>query len=122
MHRLTDITLADRFVIHILDNRQPQAQLSQSLTPMPEPIHNEIRAYIQSILRPSFRRKRFARFGPHSTVLQEYQQLLRDVEQNNGNLDASLFLHVSQRIAMQVASSWSLPKRRMTVAVMASAL
>lgn len=99
MHHLTDITLDDRFVIHILDNRQPQPQLSQALTPMPEPIHNQIRAYIQSILRPAFRRKRFARFRPDAAVLEEYQQLLRDVNQNNGNLDTSLFLHVSQRIA-----------------------
>lgn len=102
MHRLTDITIDDRFVIHVLDNRQPQPELSQSLTPMPEPIHNQIRAYIQAILRPAFRRKRFARFRPHATVLEEYQQLQRDVEQNNGNLDASLFLHVSQRIATQL--------------------
>jgi hypothetical protein len=99
MHRLTDITLDDRFVIHILDNRQPQPQLSQSLTPLPEPIHNQIQAYIQSILRPTFRRKRFARFRPNATVLEEYRQLLRDVDQNNGNLDTSLCLHVSQRIA-----------------------
>jgi hypothetical protein len=102
MHHLTDITLDDRFVIHILDNRLPQLQLSQSLTPMPKPIYDQIRTYIQSILRPTFKRKRFARFRPQSAVLEEYRQLLRDVDQNNGQLDASLFLHVSQRIAARL--------------------
>lgn len=99
MHRLTDLTLDDRFVIHILDNRLPEAQLSQSLTPMPELFHDQIHAYLLSILRPNFRRKRFARFRPHAPVLEEYRQLLRDVDQNNGRVDASLFLHISQRIA-----------------------
>ena len=102
MHRLTDLTLDDRFIIHILDNRLAEAQLSQSLTPMPELFHDQIRAYLLSILRPSFRHKRFARFRPNAPVLEEYRQLLRDVDQNNGRVDPSLFLHISQRIASQL--------------------
>ena len=98
MEGWTDITIDDRFVIHVIDNRQPAAQCSQVLTPLPEAFQETLKTYILSLLKPRFRRKHYGQFRPDSSVLQEYQRLTEST-QRLGEVEDSLFLDVSGRLA-----------------------
>ena len=101
METCTDIIIDERFVIHVLDNRQPTAQCSQALTPLPAALRATLHAYVLSILKPRFRRKHYGRFRPDAIVLKEYQGLLADVERQ-GNVGEETFLAMSQRLALQL--------------------
>lgn len=94
----TDIAIDEHFVIHVLDNRLPEVQCSEDLTPLPEELRAILKAYLLSLLKPRFRRKQYGRFRPESPVLREYQELLARFEQH-GHVEATDFLAVSQRIA-----------------------
>lgn len=98
MEGWTEITIDERFVIHVVDNRQPVAQCSQVLTPLPEAFRDTLQTYLLSLLKPRFRRKHYGRFRPESPVLQEYQRL-QDSVKRLGSVEDSLFLDVSQRLA-----------------------
>jgi hypothetical protein len=98
MEGWTDITIDERFVIHVIDNRQPAAQCSQVLTPLPEAFRDTLQTYLLSLLKPRFRRKHYGQFRPESPVLQEYQRL-QDSVKRLGSVAESLFLDVSQRLA-----------------------
>lgn len=98
METLTDITIEDSFVIHVLDNRLPAVQCSQALTDLPDNFRTVLRKYLLSLLRPEFRRKQFGRFRPESPVLHEYQRIMHEAS-DHGRVDPALFLEVSQRLA-----------------------
>lgn len=98
MQTPTDIRIDERFVIHVLDNRQPVVQCSQALTPLPDTLRTTLAQYLTAIVRPQFRRKHFARFRPASAVQREYQQLVSMV-QTTGRVGDEAFLHTSQRLA-----------------------
>lgn len=98
MEGSTRIVLDERFVIHVLDHRQPAAQCSQSLTPLPAILRSMLEAYILSLLKPRFRRKHFGRFRADSLVLNSYQDLLDSVKRFGGVKDA-IFLEASQTLA-----------------------
>ncbi|ETX04483.1 nucleoid-associated protein [Candidatus Entotheonella palauensis] len=101
MEGSTHIVLDERFVIHVLDHRQPVAQCSQSLTPLPEAFRSTLEAYLLSLLKPRFRRKHFARFRPGSPVLDTYQELLDSVKRF-GRVEDAIFLEASQQLAKQL--------------------
>lgn len=98
MEGSTHIVLDERFVIHVLDHRQPAAQCSQSLTPLPEAFRSMLEAYLLSLLKPHFRRKHFGRFRAGSPVLNAYQDLLDSVKRFGRVADA-IFLEASQQLA-----------------------
>ena len=98
MEGSTRIVLDERFVIHVLDHRQPAAQCSQSLTPLPAILRSMLEAYVLSLLKPRFRRKHFGRFRADSSVLNSYQDLLDSVKRFGGVKDA-IFLEASQTLA-----------------------
>ena len=98
MEGWTDVTIDERFVIHVIDNRQPAAQCSQVLTPLPEAFRDTLQTYLLSLLKPRFRRKHYGRFRPDSPVLEEYKRL-QDSVKRLGTIEETLFLEVSQRLA-----------------------
>ena len=93
-----DITIDDKFVVHVLDHRQPSVQCSQSLTPLPEDLQEVIKSYLLSLLKPGSRRRHYGRFMQDSPVLAEYQRLLDSVKRL-GYVEQELFLETSQRLA-----------------------
>jgi hypothetical protein len=101
MEGVTDIRIDEHFVIHVLDNRLPQAQCSQALTPLPETLRALLERYLLSLLKPHYRRKRFGRFRPESAVLGAYQELLASWQPSHGMATAD-FLRVSQRLAVSL--------------------
>ena len=101
MHGITDISVDDCFVIHILDNRLPEAEYSQALTPMPEHFRTTVKTYLLSLMKAGFKRKRFGRFQPDSPVRQAYHRLTHAMGQN-GKVEASLFLDISKQLASQL--------------------
>jgi hypothetical protein len=101
MEGSTHIVLDERFVIHVLDHRQPAAQCSQSLTPLPEVFRSTLEAYLLSLLKPRFRRKHFGRFRAGSPVLHTYQELLDHVKRF-GRVEDTIFLEASQQLARQL--------------------
>lgn len=101
MEGSTHIVLDERFVIHVLDHRQPAAQCSQSLTPLPEVFRSTLEAYLLSLLKPRFRRKHFGRFRAGSPVLRTYQELLDHVKRF-GRVEDTMFLEASQQLARQL--------------------
>jgi len=104
MEGSTHIVLDERFVIHVLDPRQPAAQCSQSLTPLLEAFRSTLEAYLLSLLKPGFRRKHFARFRADSPVLNTYQELLDSVKRF-GRVDDVIFLAASQALARHLFRS-----------------
>lgn len=101
MEGSTHIVLDERFVIHALDHRQPAAQCSQSLTPLPEAFRSTLETYLLSLLKPRFRRKHFARFRAGSPVLDTYQAMLDSVKRF-GRVEDAIFLEASQQLAKQL--------------------
>jgi hypothetical protein len=101
MEQCTDLTIADHFVIHVLDNRLPAVQCSQELTPLPDGFRVALTKYLLSLCRPGFRRQRFGRFQPESVVLQEYQRLTMSVASQE-RVAPAVFLDVSQHLARQL--------------------
>jgi 37-kD nucleoid-associated bacterial protein len=101
MEQYTDVAVDDCFAIHVLDNRLPAEQCSQTLTPLPDSLRTALEKYLLSILRPNFRRKHFGRFRPASPVLQEYQRLCSAVAAHGG-VEPAVFLEVSQRLAARL--------------------
>ncbi len=104
MEGSTHIVLDERFVIHVLDHRQPAAQCSQSLTPLPEAFQSTLESYLLSLLKPRFRRKHFGRFRSGAPVLTAYQGLLDSVKRF-GRVDNAIFLEASQVLAKQLFRS-----------------
>jgi hypothetical protein len=98
MEGSTQIVLDERFVIHVLDHRQPAAQCSQSLTPLPEALRSTLEVYLLSLLKPRFRRKHFGRFRADSPVLHAYQDLLDSIKRF-GRIEDAIFLDASQQLA-----------------------
>jgi len=98
MEGSTHIVLDERFVIHVLDHRQPAAQCSQSLTPLPEALRSTLEVYLLSLLKPRFRRKHLGRFRAGSPVLHAYQKLLDSVKRF-GRIEDAIFLEASQQLA-----------------------
>lgn len=101
MEMSTEITIFDDFIIHVLDNRLPAVQCSQTLTPLPDSFRTTLEKYFLSLFRPGFRRKRFGRFRADAPVLHEYQRLTAAMTAP-GRVDAAVFLDVSQRLAAQL--------------------
>jgi 37-kD nucleoid-associated bacterial protein len=101
MEQCTNLTIADNFVIHVLDNRLPAVQCSQELTSLPDGFRAALTKYLLALLRPGFRRQRFGRFWPESAVLQEYQRLTTSMTPQ-GRVDPAVFLDVSQHLAQQL--------------------
>ncbi|PON16842.1 hypothetical protein C2W62_16345 [Candidatus Entotheonella serta] len=104
MEGSTHIVLDERFVIHVLDHRQPAAQCSQSLTPLPESFRSTLEAYMLSLLKPRFRRKHFGRFRADSPVLNTYRELLDSVKRF-GRVEDAIFLEASQALARHLFRS-----------------
>lgn len=98
MEGCTDITIDANFVIHVLDNRLPEARYSQALTPLPEDLNVTLKAYLLALLKPRFRRKHYGRFRVQSPVLRVYQEILASFAKH-GRVAAGDFLVASQRIA-----------------------
>ncbi|GIX46684.1 MAG: hypothetical protein KatS3mg131_0895 [Candidatus Tectimicrobiota bacterium] len=92
------LTVSEPFVIHVLDHRQPAAQCSQALTPLPDSLRLRLEEYLRAVLRPGFRRKHYGRFRPESPVLREYRRLLTSTN-GTGRVEPETFLDVSQRLA-----------------------
>jgi hypothetical protein len=98
MEGCTDISIDANFVMHVLDNRLPEAQYSQALTPLPEELNAALSAYLLALLKPRFRRKHYGRFRAQSPVLHVYQDILASFVKH-GRLEAGDFIAASQRIA-----------------------
>ncbi len=96
--------MLDERLDNVLDHRQPAAQCSQSLTPLPEAFRSTLESYLVSLLKPRFRRKHFGRFRPGAPVLSAYQSLLDSVKRF-GRVDNSVFLEASQDLARQLFRS-----------------
>ena len=101
METVTDITIHDHFIIHVLDNRLPAVQCSQALTLLPDTLRASLHRYLLALLKPQFRRKRYGRFRPESVVLGAYQQLLAS-QRRHGQVEATDFLAASQRLAARL--------------------
>lgn len=98
MEGSTHIVLDERFVIHVLDHRQPAAQCSQSLAPLPEAFRSTLESYLLSLLKPRFRRKHFGQFRPGAPALTAYQSLV-DSMKRFGRVENAVFLEASQELA-----------------------
>src|SRR5262249_6119867 len=101
METVTDITIHDTFVIHVLDNRLPAVQCSQALTPLPEALRTSLHRYLLALLKPQFRRKRYGRLRSDSVVLYAYQQMLAS-QRRHGQVEATAFLTASQHLAARL--------------------
>ena len=110
MQTPADITIDERFVIHVLDNRQPAVQCSQALTPLPEGLRTTLAQYIASLLRPQFRRKHVGRFQSTSAVQREYEQLVSMVK-TTGRIEGRTFLAASQRLATLLFQAMRHPRQ-----------
>ncbi len=104
MEGSTHIVLDERFVIHVLDHRQPAEQCSQSLTPLPEAFRSTLESYVLSLLKPRFRRKHFGRFRTGAPVLTAYQSLV-DSMKRFGRVENAIFLEASQELARHLFRS-----------------
>ena len=101
METVTDISIHDHFVIHVLDNRLPAVQCSQTLTPLPDTLRDSLHRYLLALLKPQFRRKRYGRFQSDSVVLHAYQQMLASLRRH-GQVEAPAFLTASQHLAARL--------------------
>ncbi|MBM3226154.1 MAG: nucleoid-associated protein, partial [Candidatus Tectomicrobia bacterium] len=101
MEAVTDIAIHEHFIIHVLDNRLPAVQCSHTLTPLPDTLRSSLQRYVLALLKPQFRRKRYGRFRPESTVLQAYQQILAGLRRH-GQVQAEDVVAASQRIATRL--------------------